>query len=100
MSDIEVDYLDQSGTKLTTLVFKEGTSDEEINDYVTKYGEEIEISAGVREPGFGPVTMGAVPESFERGLYSARQIGATLGAELGLLDKETAAKDIEKMENK
>ena len=99
MSDIEVDYLDQSGNNLTTLVFKEGTSDEDINAYVTKYGEEIEISAGVIEPGFGPVTMDFVPtESIERGLYGARQVGATLGTELGLLDKETASEDIAKME--
>ena len=99
MSDIEIDYLDQSGNKLTTLVFKEGTSDEAINEYVTKYGEEIEISAGVREPGFGPLTMGLVPtEAIERGLYGARQVGATLGTELGLLDEATAAEDIAKME--
>ena len=99
MSDIEVDYLDQLGNNLTTLVFKEGTSDEDINAYVTKYGEEIEISAGVIEPGFGPVTMDFVPaESIEQGLYGARQVGATLGTELGLLDKETASEDIAKME--
>ena len=73
-------------------------SQEEVLEWARTYGEETEIAAGIREPGFGPVTMGAVPAPFERGLYSARQIGATLGAELGLLDKETAAKDIEKME--
>ena len=104
MSDIEIDYLDQSGNKLTTLVFKEGTSDEAINDYVTKYGEEIEISAGVVEPGFDlpfgfRADMGNIPtEVFEQGLYGARQIGSMLGTELGLLDEETAKADIAKME--
>jgi hypothetical protein len=43
--------------------------------------------------------MGAVPtESVERGLYGARQVGAMLGTELGLLDQDTAAEDIAKME--
>ena len=74
-------------------------SDEEMVEWANQYGEEIEISAGVTEPGFGPVTMDFVPtESIERGLYGARQVGATLGTELGLLDKETASEDIAKME--
>ena len=74
-------------------------SDEEIVQWANQYGEETEIAAGLREPGFGPLTMGLVPgEPFERGLYGARQVGATLGAELGLLDEDTAAEDIAKME--
>ena len=74
-------------------------SDDQVNSWLDENIEEIEIEAGLKEPGFGPVTMDFVPtESIERGLYGARQVGATLGTELGLLDKETASEDIAKME--
>jgi len=74
-------------------------NDEEIQVYLEKAVPEIEMAEGLREPGFGPVTMDFVPtESIEQGLYGARQVGATLGTELGLLDKETASEDIAKME--
>ena len=74
-------------------------NDEEIQAYLEKAVPEIEIAEGLREPGFGPFTMGAVPtEAVEQGLYGARQVGAMLGTELGLLDQDTAAEDIAKME--
>ena len=57
-------------------------NDAEIEAYLEKAVPEIEMAEGLREPGFGPLTMGLVPtESFERGLYGARQVGATLGTE-------------------
>ena len=98
MSERQVDYVDDSGNVVTTLTFAEGTTNEEINEYVSTYADEIEISVGVREPGFGPVTMGLVPESFERGLYDTRQIAGALGSELGLLEPETVAEDYAKMQ--
>ena len=74
-------------------------SDDQVNSWLDENIEEIEIEAGLKEPGFGPFTMGAVPtEAFEQGLYGARQVGAMLGTELGLLDQDTAAEDIAKME--
>ena len=74
-------------------------SQEEVLEWARTYGEETEIAAGIREPGFGPFTMGAVPtEAVETGLYGARQALGTLGRELGLISDETAAKDKAYME--
>ena len=98
MSERQIDYVDDSGNVVTTLTFAEGTTNEEINEYVSTYADEIETAAGVREPGFGPLNMGLVPESFERGLYSSRQIAGALGSEFGLLDPKTVQEDYNKME--
>ena len=94
-----IDYKDEEGNLVGTVEFADTDTDAEIEAYLNKYGSELAIEAGLEEPGFGPLTMGLVPgEPFERGLYGARQVGATLGAELGLIDKATAAEDIAKME--
>ena len=91
-------YTSEDGTEFNVSLPGE-LSQEEVLEWASTYGEETEIAAGIREPGFGPLTMGLVPtEAIERGLYGARQVGATLGTELGLLDEATAAEDIAKME--
>ncbi len=91
-------YTSEDGTEFNVSLPGE-LSQEEVLEWASTYGEETEIAAGIREPGFGPLTMGLVPgEPFERGLYGARQVGAALGTELGLLDEATAAEDIAKME--
>ena len=91
-------YTSEDGTEFNVSLPGE-LSQEEVLEWASTYGEETEIAAGIREPGFGPLTMGLVPtEAIERGLYGARQVGATLGTELGLLDEDTAAEDIAKME--
>ena len=42
-------------------------SDDQVNSWLDENIEEIEIEAGLKEPGFGPFTMGAVPtESVEQ----------------------------------
>ena len=95
----EVDYYTEDNTFVATVEFEDNATPEYISEYLEKYGPEIQYAEGLAEPGFGPLTMGLVPaESIERGFYGARQVGATLGAELGLLDKATAAEDIAKME--
>ena len=94
-----VDYYTAAHTFVATVEFEYNATPEYISEYLEKYGPEIQYAEGLAEPGFGPLTMGLVPaESIERGFYGARQVGATLGAELGLLDKATAAEDIAKME--
>ena len=94
-----IDYKDEEGNLVGTVEFADTDTDAEIEAYLNKYGSELAIEAGLEEPGFGPLTMGLVPtEPFERGFYGARQVGATLGAELGLLDEATASEDIAKME--
>jgi len=94
----DIEYTNKDGIQFD-LRIPGKLNDEEIKAYLEKAVPEIEMAEGLREPGFGFLTMGAVPtESFERGLYGARQVGATLGAELGLLDEDTAAEDIAKME--
>ena len=97
MSERQIDYVDDSGNVITTLTFAEGTTNEEINEYVSTYADEIETAAGVREPGFGPLTMGLVPESFERGLYRFRQFAGAAAADAGLIEPETAQEDFDKM---
>ena len=93
-----ITYITKEGVELSIDI--PGTlTDEQVMEWVTENGEEVEISAGLREPGFGPFTMGAVPtESVERGFYGARQVGNLLGTELGLVDQDTASEDIAKME--
>jgi len=95
----EIDYYTEDNTFVATVEFQDDAAPEYISEYLEKYGPEMQYAEGLAEPGFGPVTMDFVPtESIERGLYGARQVGATLGTELGLLDKETASEDIAKME--
>ena len=94
----DIEYTNKDGIQFD-LRIPGKLNDEEIKAYLEKAVPEIEMAEGLREPGFGFLTMGAVPtESFEQGLYGARQVGATLGAELGLLGEDTAAEDIAKME--
>jgi hypothetical protein len=94
----EVDYYTEDNTFVATVEFQDDATPEYISEYLEKYGPEMQYAEGLAEPGFGPFTMGAVPtEAIERGLYGARQIGAVLGTELGLLDEKTAAEDIAKM---
>ena len=93
----DVEYINKDGIEFDIRIPGK-LNDEEIQAYLEKAVPEIEMAEGLREPGFGPFTMGAVPtEAIERGLYGARQIGAILGRELGLLDEKTAAEDIAKM---
>ena len=95
----EVDYYTEDNTFVATVEFQDDATPEYISEYLEKYGPEMQYAEGLAEPGFGPFTMGAVPtESVERGFYGARQVGAMLGTELGLLDQDTAAEDIAKME--
>jgi len=95
----EVDYYTEDNTFVATVEFEDDATPEYISEYLEEYGPEMQYAEGLAEPGFGPITMGAVPtEAVETGLYGARQAFGTLGRELGLISDETAAKDKAYME--